>query len=79
MLESLLELLRSGGTRRLADMAGELQTTPEMVEAMLDQLTQMGYLRVIDSECSSCDGCSLAELCTSGASGRVWALTEHRG
>lgn len=78
MLERLLELLRSGGTSRVADMADKLRTTPEMVEAMLDQLTQMGYLRVIESECtSSCGSCSLAELCTSGKSGRVWAVTEQ--
>ena len=77
MLEQLLEIIRSRGTRRVADMASELETTPKMVEAMLDQLAQMGYLRVIENECgSSCNGCSVAELCTSGTNGRVWSLTE---
>jgi hypothetical protein len=58
-------------------MASELQTTPEMIEAMLDQLAKMGYLRVIGSECNTtCDGCSVADLCSSGSSGYVWALTE---
>jgi Mn-dependent DtxR family transcriptional regulator len=77
MLDQLLDIIRSGGTRRVTDMAGELQTTPEMVEAMLDQLAKMGYLRVIGSEDNTtCDGCSMANLCSSGTGGRVWALTE---
>ena len=38
MLIKLLELLRTGGTHRVADLARELETTPALVEAMLEDL-----------------------------------------
>jgi len=79
MLEHVLDLLRSGGVQRITDLAEELKTTPELVEAMLDQLAHMGYVRVLKSEChSGCDSCSLAEMCTSASSGRAWALTDDQ-
>lgn len=78
MLNKLLELLQSGGTHRVADLARALDATPELVEAMLDDLMRMGYLRQIGGECGrSCAGCSLAGLCAAGDRGRVWGLTER--
>ena len=77
MLNKLLELLRSGGTHRVADLAGALETTPQLVEVMLEDLVRMGYLRQVGGQCGpSCAGCSLAGLCAAGEGGRVWAFTE---
>jgi hypothetical protein len=77
MLNQLLELLRAGGTHRVADLARELETTSELVEVMLEDLGRMGYLKRVGGECGEgCAGCSLAGLCAAGDSGRVWALTE---
>ena len=77
MLNRLLDLLRSGGTHRVADLARALETTPELVEVMLEDLVRMGYLRQVGGQCGqSCGGCSLAGLCAAGEGGRVWALTE---
>ena len=77
MLNRLLELLRAGGTHRMADLACELETTPALVEAMLEDLARMGYLKQVGGECAGgCAGCSLAGLCTTGEGGRVWTLTE---
>ncbi|MDY6877611.1 MAG: FeoC-like transcriptional regulator [Chloroflexota bacterium] len=77
MLNRLLELLRAGGTHRVADLARELETTPALVEAMLEDLTRMGYLKHVGGECGTgCAGCSLAGLCAAGESGQVWTLTE---
>jgi len=77
MLNWLLELLRAGGTRRVADLARELETTPALVEAMLEDLARMGYLKRVGGECADkCTACSLAGLCTAGKSGQVWTLAE---
>ena len=84
MLNRLLELLRAGGTRRVSDLARELETTPALVEAMLEHMARMGYLERVGEECGGgCAGCSLGGLCAASApstlpgagSGRVWTLT----
>jgi len=86
MLNRLLELLRAGGTRRVSDLARELETTPALVEAMLEHMAQMGYLERVGGECGEkCAACSLGGLCAAGApstlpgtgSGWVWALAER--
>jgi len=79
MLTRLLELLRMGGTHRVAELARELKTTPQLVEAMLEDLARMGYLKRVGGECGGgCASCPLAGLCTTGAdNGRVWALAER--
>jgi hypothetical protein len=85
MLNRLLELLRAGGTHRVADLAHKLDTTPALVEAMLEDLTRMGYLKQVSGKCAGgCAGCSLAGLCAAGdpltssraGDGRVWTLRE---
>ena len=77
MLNQLLDLLRAGGIHRIADLARALETTPELVEVMLEDLVRMGYLRQVGGQCGqSCAGCSLAGLCAAGEAGQVWALTE---
>ena len=89
MLDRLLELLQAGGTHRVADLARQLETTPELVEVMLADLARMGYLKPVGGECGGgCAGCSLAGLCAAGSpsapsaslragGGQVWALTER--
>jgi DNA-binding Lrp family transcriptional regulator len=69
MLDRLLELLREGGTRQIRDLAVELDTTPELVEAMLEDLARMGYVKRIGSACSSeCTACPLSGTCVAGGS-----------
>ena len=78
MLNRLLELLRAGGTHRVVELARALDTTPELVEMMLEDLDRMGYLKRVGGECGEgCGGCSLAGLCSVGAGGQVWALAEQ--
>ncbi len=86
MLNRLLELLRAGGTHRVSGLARELETTPALVEAMLEHLARMGYLERVGEKCGGgCAGCSLGGLCAAGApstlpgtgGGRVWALAER--
>jgi predicted ArsR family transcriptional regulator len=79
MLNRLLELLREGGTHRVADLARELDTTPALVETMLEDLAHKGHLRRVGGECAThCAGCALAGLCTAEAGGQVWTLAEPR-
>ena len=77
MLDTLLRILRDGGTHQLSDLARELDTTPELVEAMLGDLVRMGYLRQVRTDCGeACGSCPLSGLCAAGGTGRMWALTE---
>ena len=77
MMDRLLDLLQAGGTHRVSDMARRLGTTPRLVEAMLDELTRLGYLKQLGAQCGDgCSVCPVAGMCTAEASGRVWTLTE---
>ncbi|MFW6082434.1 MAG: FeoC-like transcriptional regulator [Chloroflexota bacterium] len=83
MLNRLLNLLQEGGTHRIGDLAEELGTTYEMVEAMLEDLERMGYVKRAKSECSgACSACPVSDVCAAGGSppGRagtkIWVLTE---
>lgn len=79
MLTELLARLRAGGVRRVADLARELDTTPEMVELMLEELARLGYLRSLEQHCgAACESCRLSGLCAAGG-GRVWMLAEGDG
>jgi hypothetical protein len=54
-----------------------LDTTPTLVEAMLEDLDRMGYLKRVGGKCGGgCTSCPMAGLCAAGEGGRVWALTE---
>jgi hypothetical protein len=77
MLNKLVDLLRGGGSERVGDIARRLDTTPEMVEAMLQTLTQMGYLRELGDTCGdACDACPVSGMCSAESSGRIWSLTD---
>jgi len=77
MLNKLLVLLRSGSTRRVVDLARELETTPDLVEMMLEDLVRMGFLSRVRGACeNTCAGCPVAGLCAAGSRGRLWALTK---
>lgn len=60
----------------MADLARELETTPALVEMMLEDLARMGYLKLVGGECGeTCGACPMAGLCAARDGGRVWALT----
>ena len=86
MLNRLLELLREGGTRRIEDLARELDTTPQLVEAMLADLEKMGYVTGLRARCSeACAECPVSGMCAAGgpsseaSDGQIWMLTERGG
>ena len=61
---SLLELLDAPGIHSTAQLAADLNTTPEMVEAKLERYAQLGYVKktVMSADCGGnckkCHGCS---------------------
>ena len=76
MLEALLKLVAEGGARSIQDLAGRLGVSPAMVEAMLDDLTRLGYLRALGGDCGGqCATCPVGGCAVAGAN-RLWSLTE---
>ena len=61
---SLLKLLDAPGIHSTAQLAADLNTTPEMVEAKLERYAQLGYVKktVMSADCGGsckkCRGCS---------------------
>jgi FeoC-like transcriptional regulator len=78
MLERLLGLVRVGGTYHIGDLARALDTSPELVEAMLETLQRLGYLKRVGDTCAeACSGCPLARACGANAGSKLWTLTEQ--
>ncbi|MDW7992838.1 MAG: FeoC-like transcriptional regulator [Anaerolineae bacterium] len=75
MLEELLRIL-AGGTHRVADLAHALDTTPTLVEMMLEGLARRGYVRPVAACPEECASCPLADQCIPAQPGKVWVLAE---
>jgi predicted ArsR family transcriptional regulator len=77
MLEKLLQLIASGGTHNLSELARELGVDQELLRQMIEDLARWGYLRPVADACQGrCAGCPLVETCAVGGPTRVWALTK---
>ena len=76
MLLKLLELLKDDTPHSLHDLAGTLDTSVEMVEAMLERLAQMGYVRQVEGCDKSCSSCPSSGHCLPIRSGRIWTVVE---
>jgi FeoC like transcriptional regulator len=78
MLERLLQLLRTGKPSRVDELAHALQTTPQLVALMLDDLARLGYLTPFAKACSrGCPGCPRVGACVCTGDGRAWVLTDR--
>lgn len=78
MLEELLAEIRSEKTLKPAVLAGRLNTSVAMVQAMIEDLERLGLLQPVDLSCSEpCGGCSLVDSCTTRVSekSRLWRLS----
>ncbi len=76
MLKTLLALVAEGGAHSIQGLAARLDVSPEMVEAMLDDLTRLGYLRVLGGDCGGqCATCPLGGCAVAGTN-HLWSLTE---
>jgi len=73
MLEKLLSMLNRGGTVTVAEMARNLDTTPEVVAGMIDHMTRTGQLRPMNVSCDlACNQCLLVRDCQKPQRSRVW-------
>jgi hypothetical protein len=76
MLEKLLQLVAEGGVHSYEDLVGRLSISMPLLEAMLEDLVRMGYLRPVAQNCEGhCSGCSIGSCSVSGP-GRLWSLTD---
>jgi hypothetical protein len=75
MLERILGAVQQGGTLDAVALARLLDTSPQMVEAMLEHLQRAGYLQEFADCNDGCGGCSLQGACNSAQkrqSFRLW-------
>lgn len=64
MIEQLLHEIHSGGPLEVSALATRLDTTPAMVQAMLEHLQRLGYIQPYSEACGDgCGGCSLSQAC----------------
>ena len=76
MIEQLLQFLTEGGALSYEDLAKRLSISIPLLEMMLEDLSRLGYLRPVDSDCGThCASCSIGSCSITGP-GRLWALTE---
>lgn len=78
MIERLLKEIRGGGPTTPVVLAHRLNTSPEMITAMLERLAQMGIIEAYAPNCgdSACQGCSLDSYCQKPPrpEGQVWMV-----
>jgi hypothetical protein len=80
MLQKLLAEIEKGGTLNPTLLAARLQTSPELVAMMLEDLERRGKLTRLSTDCGTaavCGGCPVATTCTPGSQSqaRVWLLS----
>lgn len=74
MLESILKEINSGRTLDPSALAVRLNTSPELVRAMLDHLVRLGRISPV-AACRSagCGDCAVGTACQPGSGARLWA------
>jgi len=80
MIWKLLALIACGTPMALTELAQALGARLPEVEAMLGQLTELGYLQDLafqgDGEkASGCSGCAARKGCHAGTPQHLWTLT----
>jgi len=77
MLERLLQAISGGQAFRLEDLAHQLDAPLALVEVMMENLEQMGYLLALETGCKrACAGCSSGATCAIIGERKIWALSE---
>lgn len=76
MLERLLALLREGGARTYPELAKAIGVSEELLDALLEDLSRMGYIKPVAQACEgACANCPMSGVCAVGERGKVWTLT----
>ncbi len=80
MLLQLMEEIRNGGTLETASLARKLNTTLEMISALIDHLRRNGFLKVYETCADTCEGCSLIKMCDAHDKKKesmIWEYSEN--
>jgi len=74
MLERLLLELEGSQTLSVEGLAARLQTTPALVQLMLEHLARQGRVEALEFCEAGCEGCPLGLLCGAEKHLRLWQL-----
>lgn len=77
MLDKLFKIIKEGGVQDITSLAAQLESTPEMVRAMLAHLGQMGYLQSVENCAAGCESCSLKSACGKVGAAPLWRYESH--
>jgi hypothetical protein len=77
VLERLLQRVEAGGTLEVGALAAEFDTSPAMIEAMLEHLQRGGAVQLCTGSDPACSACSLGTTCgvKPGGQMRLWQGT----
>jgi hypothetical protein len=76
MLKDLLKLVAEGGIHSYEDLTRRLSISQPLLEAMLEDLARLGYLRPVNEGCEEhCSACPIGR-CSVAGPGHLWSLTE---
>jgi hypothetical protein len=76
-LAELLQHISHGPPRTLAELAGVLDVSPDLIEMMLADLERGGYLVALEAACEGgCTRCAHSGHCGLRFAGKLWTLTE---
>jgi hypothetical protein len=75
----LLRLMGEDSILSLAELARRLDSTPDLVRMIAEDLTRRDYLQPLSLDCAACDGCALSGACGAPAPAAprapLWRLT----
>jgi hypothetical protein len=77
MLRQIMDHIALGVSWSIEDLARELDTSPQLVTAMLEDLARRGFLKPVGAACSgACTSCTMSSGCVKGAFEQVWAVQQ---
>lgn len=77
MLQELLKLIEQGQQFSQVELAEKMGVNPFLLNSMLQQLVNMGYLEDLNcSDSDGCSGCPAKSACFTKTSSHLWSLTE---
>lgn len=77
MLERLLRILAREEITTMGELAERLNTSPGLLEQMLQDLSRGGYVELVDIACNGhCAACEESPICALVHGKRVWRVTE---
>jgi len=74
MLERLLFVLEGSQSLSVEGLAARLETTPALVQMMLEHLARQGRVEAIGFCEAGCEGCPLGSHCGAEKRPRLWQL-----